>query len=355
METPRCLNLFLESCKSKSTRHSYLFELDKFLTWSKKDYESILFLEKTELTDLIIDYTLFLKKRVSPNSLPVYMAGIFKYLEMNDKEINKRKIRSLYGEKKKRSGGRPITNQEINELIRVSDGVKQVALIQVLSATGCRPEGIAELKIKHVESIGDGCLSMKIYAGTTHEHYVFLHKISSDALKKYHAWRESKGEKLTFESPVFIAHRVLVSLPIKPIHSTTISGIISDLMAKAGIIRVKDGEKNYDLASCGSFRKRFNTILKSDASMPYAVAEKLMDHSNYLEKHYFKTTREDMFEHYKKVIPELVFDEVEKLKIQNEDNLKHIEKLESEKDKRIADLEEKMENVHKLLKKSKGE
>ena len=80
-----------------------------------------------------------------------------------------------------------------------------------------------------------------------------------------------------------------------------------------------------------------------------------MDHSNYLEKHYFKTTREDMFEHYKKVIPELVFDEVEKLKIQNEDNLKHIEKLESEKDKRIADLEEKMENVHKLLKKSKGE
>ena len=85
--------------------------------------------------------------------------------------------------------------------------------------------------------------------------------------------------------------------------------------------------------------------------MPYAVAEKLMDHSNYLEKHHFKTTREDMFEHYKKVIPELVFDEVEKLKIQNEDKLKHIERLESEKDKRIADLEEKMENVHKLLKK----
>jgi len=73
--------------------------------------------------------------------------------------------------------------------------------------------------------------------------------------------------------------------------------------------------------------------------MPYAVAEKLMDHSNYLEKHYFKTTRADMFEHYKKVIPELIFDEVEKLKMQNENNLKHIERLESEKDKRITNLE----------------
>ena len=146
MENPRCLILFLESCRSESTKKSYLFELDKFLKWAKKDYESLLFLEKTELTDLLVDYTLHLKKRVSPNSLPVFFAGIFKFLDMNDKEYNKRKIASLFGEKRKRAGYRPIIDKEINEMIRVSSNERQVALIHVFSATGCRPEAITTLK-----------------------------------------------------------------------------------------------------------------------------------------------------------------------------------------------------------------
>jgi len=157
---------------------------------------------------------------------------------MNDKEFNKRKIRQLYGEKKKRAGGRSITNNEINEIIRVVDSEKNHALIQVLASTGCRPEGISELKMKHVEKIGEDCFSLLIYAGSTHEYHVFLHKIDSDSLRRYHNSRELKGEKLDSESPVFSAERRLASLPVKAIHSTTISGIVSDLMTKARIKRI---------------------------------------------------------------------------------------------------------------------
>jgi len=47
-EKPRCLVLFEESCKSKATKKSYLFELKKFLIWAKKDYEAVLFFGKDE-------------------------------------------------------------------------------------------------------------------------------------------------------------------------------------------------------------------------------------------------------------------------------------------------------------------
>jgi len=75
----------------------------------------------------------------------------------------------------------------------------------------------------------------------------------------------------------------------------------------------------------------------------------LMDHKNNLESHYLKPTREELFDEYKKAIPELVFDESEKLKISNELKDKKIQELESDK-KRISELELKMENIKEHLK-----
>jgi len=85
-EKPRCLVLFEASCKSEATKQSYLYELEKFVRWSNKDYDALLFLEKTELTDLLVDYALYLKQRVSANSMPIYFAGIFKFFEMQQEK-----------------------------------------------------------------------------------------------------------------------------------------------------------------------------------------------------------------------------------------------------------------------------
>jgi len=349
MDKPRALVLFLESCRSARTRETYLFHLEKFLEWSKKDYESLLFLTKPELTDLLVDYVLYKKKRVNPNSLPCYFAGIFKFLDMNDKEYNKRKICFLFGEKVKRRGDRPITNKELNEMIRVSSNEKQIALIHVFSVTGCRPEAITGLRLKDVKEIGDSCLSLRVYAGSTHESFVFLDRLASDALKKYHSYRESNGEKIISDSLVFTASRKFASMPAMPLHNTTIARIFSGIMNKANIKREKDGFRNYDLAVCGGFRKRFDTIIKRNPEISYAVGEMLMDHKNNLEAHYFKPTREELFEEYKKAIPDLVFDESEKLKISNELKDKEIQELQSDK-KKIAELERNMESIKELMK-----
>jgi integrase len=339
MENPRSLVLFLESCRSEVTKKHHQLVLDRFLQWANKDYESLLFLEKPELTDLLIDYALHMKKRVSPNSLPSYFAGIYKFLDMNDKEFNKRKIKALFGEPVKRAGDKALTNAEIQMMIRVASTEKQMALIDVFSANGCRPEAISELKLKHIESIGDECLSLTIYAGSTHETYVFLHKLASDSLKRYHKWRTDNGEKLTSESWVFNADTNLVTKPILKMHSTSISSIFADLMKKAGIKRQLVSKRNYDLASCGGFRKRFNTILKSNPNISYAISEKLMDHKTNMEKHYLKPSREELFEEYKKAIPQLIYDE-------REQAIEEKKKLQEEKDELIL-VNDKLKEVQK--------
>jgi len=341
------LTFFLESCRTEATRKTYEFGIGKFFKWSGKDFESILFLTKPELTDLLCDYALYLKKRVSPNSIAFYFAGIYKYLDVNDKEYNKKKIQFLFGEKVERGGDRAITDKELNEIIRVCSSHKDRALVNVFSACGSRPQAICDLKLRDVEGIGNGCLSLRIYAGSTHARFVYVHEFASDSLKKYHAWRESKGEKLISDSWVFIGNREFASMPIEQMSATTMAKIFSGLMKKAGITRVKTGQR-YDLASCGGFRKRFNTKMKKNPNISRAIAEYLMDHKSGLEDNYLKPTREEAFEEYKKAIPDLVFDEAEKLKIESENKQKKIQELETDKH-RINNLENIVSELAKRL------
>jgi len=143
-------------------------------------------------------------------------------------------------------------------------------------------------------------------------------------------------------------------MPIRKLGITSIQKILSLVMKKAKIKREKHGTNRYDLAVCGGYRKRFDTIVKGNSDIPYAYAEKLMDHKNRLEANYFKPTREQLFEQYKKAIPELIFDEAEKLKIENENKQKKIDELQSSK-VRIAELELRMDTINQQLQKIKEE
>jgi len=78
------------------------------------------------------------------------------------------------------------------------------------------------------------------------------------------------------------------------------------------------------------------------------IAEKLMAHKKGLDGVYFKPTREECFAEFVKAIPELTVDESERLKEQLKKQCQEL-KDQSDKDKRITDLESKLEIVYKLL------
>ena len=132
----------------------------------------------------------------------------------------------------------------------------------------------------------------------------------------------------------------------------TVSGIesiIENLMKHAGIKRIKQNEKRYDLPVCNGFRNRFNTILKRNSDISYPIAEKFLDHKLRMEPSYLFPTKQELFDEYKKAVPELMVSEEARLKLESENKQKHIEKLETEKDIQMKDMQEQIDSVKELL------
>jgi site-specific recombinase XerD len=203
----RCVQIFQSSCKSKATYKSFLNFLDTFLKWSKNDYESLLALETIDLENRLVDYVMYLKRRVkdgelSPNSIPDIMTAIFKFLKCNRKKIDRDLIIEHYPDKVKMGGDRAITDKEIRQLLDFSDK-RDTAIIHMVSATGSRPEALSELKMKDVEKLEDGFTKLILYADDfKHETITFLHPEASHALNEYLAWRKRKGEEKSVSEKV---------------------------------------------------------------------------------------------------------------------------------------------------------
>ena len=88
----------------------------------------------------------------------------------------------------------------------------------------------------------------------------------------------------------------------------------------------------YEIQACHGFRKRFDTILKSNYNVNINLAEKMMGHSTTipLDNVYFKPAIEQLFDEYQKAIPELIIDD----KFRLQEQLK-------EKDEKINELNDK--------------
>jgi hypothetical protein len=183
----------------------------------------------------------------------------------------------------------------------------------------------------------------------------FLHPEAVKSLQDYFEERKSKGEKLTSESYIFRSSRFIVSeLKPRSLSLNALESMVSRLIHKSKISRIKTG-KRYDLATCASMRKRFNTILGMNTGIPVPIAQLLMDHTGYMDRHYLKPTDEKLFEEYKKAVPDLIIDDSIRLREESRMYEQKIKELESDKDRRISELEETMKNVQELLKKSKDE
>jgi site-specific recombinase XerD len=147
VENPRCLKLFLNSCKNKATRETYTNHLDSFLKHVGKDHESLLTLSNLELKETLEDCMMFCSanNRYAVSSIRGIFAGIEKFLFINDRTINKKKLMMFLPEAKK-TEQRAITTEEVRLLLSASANPRQRALIHIFSATGCRPTALADLK-----------------------------------------------------------------------------------------------------------------------------------------------------------------------------------------------------------------
>ncbi|MCH9041105.1 MAG: site-specific integrase [Thaumarchaeota archaeon] len=350
MINPRCFELFQMACSSERTRETYTQLLDLFLKWANKDYESLLVLTDSELQILLEDYMMYCKKRYARAGIRGRFASIEKFLFVNDRIVNKKKLLMFLPEKLK-TKQRSITTDEIRLMLNYCGSKRNLAIVHVFSAMGIRPEALADLRIRDIEEMPDGYTSVIVYAGSNNELQSFYHSEVTKAVNDYLDERKQEGELLKPESWLFRQKSFFSnSIGITPLSVNGIESIISNIMKHAGIKRIKMNENRYDLPVCGGFRNRFNTIFKSNSDIPYVIGEMFSDHKIRMEPSYMFPSKEKLFEEYKKAVPELIIDEKERLKQEIKQNKKEAESSKGMK-REIADMNKRFDGIEDILKK----
>ncbi len=349
---PRCMVLFENSCKSKSTFKTYKMALDYFLEWSNKDYESFFLLSEFDKNEIIQDYVISLRRRcesgeISPNSVSTYLAGVFKFLKVNGCNYNEMSIKQLYPAKMKLAGDSAITTEQIKRILRTCRYKRERALIHFCSATGARPEAITEIQFKHISKYEEGFLKVVLYALDEHEMITFLHPEAVSIIDEYLEWRKSKGEKITSESYLFVNRDVIP----KKLSVSAIENIMDGIWKNSDVKRVKIGNR-YNLAMFTCYRKRFDTVLEFSPDVSTGAVQYLMDHTGYLSgKHYRRPEEKQVFSSYKSAVRELMIDDSLRKDYEYEEKQKAFEKNETQKDVRIKELEQRAERTEILLQK----
>jgi len=357
MKDQRSMLLFEQTIKSKYTLRNYREHLNRFLKYTKlRDYDSLLKLSKDDIQFLIEDYVMYLKKTVNPNSVDTMMRGIKHFFVINKVGLYWELIHKLYPEKVKSSGFMPFSTKDVQSMLDATTSKRNKAIIHFLASTGCRI-GVFDydLSTKHLKSMDDGCMAVLIYADEIDEYWSFLTPEATDSLNDYFQQRQDNGEKFTKDSPIFRSKYSLGIEKAKPLRLKSVQSLIFRILEKSDVKRIRIN-KNYNIQMAHGFRKRFNTIMKLDSEVNSNIAEKILGHSvtHKLDNTYFVPSIDELFNEFKKAIPELTINEELRLKLENESKDKEIEGLRT-RDERIAELERNMDNIKQHLERIKKE
>ena len=334
----RSLLLFYSAIKSEKTKQQYENYLDEFRShFIIKNSDKLVQIEPKKLQEMIEDFIMYDK---SKNKSASYIAGkvsaLKLFFSMNDVILNWDKIRKMLPEKSKPTGDMAYSTEQIQVLLKNTAYTEYRALIHFLSASGVRVGCFEELKIKDLTDMPNGCKCVKVYADTRHEYFTFIHHEAVEVLNEYLESRKRKGEKITEDSWVFCSPFDNTN----PHPAMTITSTLGRYVKKS-LGREKSKSGRYSIMSCHGFRKRFDTVLKSNRIVNISLAERLMGHSTTipLDNSYFKPVIEQLFDEYQKAIPQLVIDEKYRLEEELKNKNKKIHELESDKDRRIDSLE----------------
>ena len=330
--------LFEATIKSKATLRTYQLHLRKLLEYSKiKDYDSLITLKPKQIQDLLEDYLLFLRKKISGNSIPSIFSCYQSFFSYHVDGVNFKRIKRMFPAKEIQSGKEAYTTNQVRSLIDNTVSRKIKAIIHFMASSGVRVGALHELRLKHIEDMPNECKSVLVYADSISEYTTFITSECYQAIEDYLTYRKLKGELITKDSFVFVK-------PNGQQHDDDDLSISLCRLSTRKLDRKKSGVR-YTVSSSHGLRKRFNTILKMNKEINISIAEKLLGHSSsvQLDNVYFTPSKEQLFNEYQKAIPDLLLDEKYKLKIK-------IEELESDKDNRIQQLENKLETLTEFVK-----
>jgi len=157
--------------------------------------------------------------------------------------------------------------------------------------------------------------------------------------------REQSGEQINEKSPLFRKNYSIALAPAKPLTKGIVERIIRTAIEKAGLRRMKTGAR-YNIQTDHGFRKRFNTLLKSNDKANPSLVEKLMGHHGVfaLDGSYLTPSLETLFNEFKKHTLEITIDNSERDKIK----IRNLEQKNSESEKSRLEIDDMKKRIEEL-------
>jgi len=312
---------------------------------------------------------------VKPVTIDNYIYAIKKLTDTNEIPLVWQSIYSILPPKTADEDTRGYYRKEIQKMLSIAD-VEDRAIILTACSSGIRKGGF-ELKWKNLvpvyqyngkllwdvedvtESVSENgkivCALLNIYDTDPKSNYVAL--LTSEAWYALQSYRETWVTKVKRypnpEDPLFKQRGYFV----KPLTPMGISTRLVEVAKKANLRPpLLKGKRRQEIPVMNGLRRFFNKQNKESLSKDSLLAqlikkEIMLGHTGLikLDKNYFKTQVLELIEEYLNAVPNLTISNEERQKMIIENQRNKIDELES-KDKRISDLELKMENIKEHLK-----
>lgn len=254
-----------EGHRSRQTASKYRTNFNHFLNYIRiHDLDVFLDLGKEAVQELVIKYVLSTRdnpdKRYSRNTVNNRVTAILYFLDNNDIELNKRKVRRYFPSDESTNDDRPYTVQEIQRMLSVCD-LRSKAMILLMVSSGVRVGALSSMQIGHLTPIefnSTNLYKIQVYAGTRDRYFTFCIPECYSAIQEYLEYRRRYGEDISkSKSPLFREHfnkdnQFTINVP-KYLTANSIMKIIDECLKRSGV-KTSEARRNH------AFRKGFKSI-----------------------------------------------------------------------------------------------
>ena len=323
--------------------------------------------ERTELPTDHQDY-------FNPSSFGNYFKPLKKLFDMTGVAITWNRLYATYPEMNNMDKSRDWTRVEIAKMLEHVRDEMERALILVLASSGVRIGGLVDLNWGDLTAVywsggemtldpgADGaeiaCVAMKVYGGSAEDYMAFMTPEAYEALQAYgSAWTKCMGCVSKESDPIWLTRKGHYP---KRASDKVLRQAIGKVVVRAGlrVPMAKPARKGmkYEVPIMNGFR-RFNNKTCEESLLPDSTLaslikkEFMLEHRGRtsLDKNYFKISMLELAHEYATVVPDLTIRDTQRLKESNRRMSANIQKLETEKDIQITELEKKMARTEKML------
>lgn len=342
--------------KSIETKKNYLWHFWQFLAFNRITTDDFRYATAEQVKRWVGAYQNNIQgKSVSYHKS--FLASVQNVLTTLDKsDISLKRFRRGIPEEKTPQGRGTWKPFEIRELVEMTTDKRSKAIILLMANSGVRLGSLHEMSISDLTDYKDGCKKLVVYANSAKSRYTtFVAPDGGQAIEEYLKERNNLEGKLDGTKPLFVSYTNLKNgrLVVKPATKLAIKQAVRNLIEayrrKKNIVIV-EGQKRYSVSMAHSFRRFYKSGL-SLAKMDSTNKKRLLGHALDVNEKYdsFETERLDeiVFEDFKKALSHLAIFR-EKYEIAEKE--RKIVELESEKDKRIRELEEQQRQTADMVK-----